>query len=286
MQNRMNKYYEFAGVKIRFSGPDFEECEKIAKFRVESCETELDYEVRLQEYIEPVDGEMIHSDKGREYYGEHDQRVWVMKHNTTKEIVMLNRKLSEKAHEVLFLDKYPKAWGEAMVLKIMDLPEQIIHYQGIFIHASFVVWNGQAILFCGRKQIGKSTQANLWCKENNAMIANGDRAILRILNGKWHACGSPYCGTSNICENVNVPVRGIVILEQGTENIVQEAGVREAMISLLKNCSYNTWDREQMETVLNLMGQISRDVPFVKLSCLPDKSAVIALEEYLCQSRI
>ena len=286
MQNKVSKYYEFAGVKIVFTGPEFEECGNIKKFQVEPCGTDLSYDVSFRKIIEPVDGEKVHSDKGREYYIQNNEKIWTMRHHVTKEIVMMNRQKSEKEHEVFFLDKYPKAWGEAMVLKIMDLPEKIVHYQGIFLHTSFVVWNGQAILFSGQKQIGKSTQADLWCKEKNTKIANGDRAILRMLNGKWYACGSTYCGTSDICENINVPVRCIVILEQGTENTVEEAGEKDAMISLLKNCSYNTWDREQMEMVLNLTGQICREIPFVKLSCLPDKSAVIALEEYLCQSRM
>ena len=116
-----------------------------------------------------------------------------------------------------------------MVMKIMNLPRQILLQDGVFIHCSFVVKNGTAILFSGNKQVGKSTQAELWRKYRNTLTANGDRAILRKIDGVWCACGSPYCGTSQICENITCPVETIVILSQGKENVLSayEAAVAE-----------------------------------------------------------
>ena len=285
MQNRVNIHYEFAGIKFAVSAPAYGMDEHISKFRTESCKADLRYDVTFCDSIESPEGELLYSKMCREYYQKNDQRSWLMRHNKTKEIVMLDTVQSDNEHRVSFLEKYPEAWGENLMLKIMDLPGEILHYDGIFLHASFVVWNGEAILFCGRKQIGKSTQAGLWEKEKKAFIANGDRVALRKFHGIWYACGSPYCGTSKICENVKVPVRCIVILEQGKENEVCSVPPREAFVSLLKNCSYNTWDKDQMKKVLPITEKIGSEVEFVKLSCLPNVGAVEILEEYLCQNR-
>ena len=66
---------------------------------------------------------------------------------------------------------------------------------------------------------------------------------------------------------------------------MHDVSVREAFISLMKNCSYEAWDKKQLEKVLSIIEEISTEVKFVKLSCLPDKSSVKILEEYLCQSQ-
>ena len=110
---------------------------------------------------------------------------------------------------------------------------------------------------------------------------NGDRALLRRLDGVWQAFGSPYCGTSDICRNHQAPIRAVVVLGQAKENRVSRASVREAMAAFLNGCTYAIWDRVQVEAVMDLAGQIVTEVPVVKLDCVPDESAVCALEEFL-----
>lgn len=264
--------------------PEFEESAQLAKFRINESIADIVYDVSFKEHIELRDSEFLYVQRGIEFFRQSNYIIRVIRHDKTREIVMMDIAKTTQIHKVLFLNKYPKAWGETMVIKIMNFPENIIYYQGIFLHASFIVWNGEAILFSGKKQIGKSTQARLWYEYKNVLIANGDRAILKKINGKWFACGTPYCGTSQICENICVPIRCIVILQQGCENWICDASVREAFVSLLKNCSYDTWNKEQMNMVLSLTEKISTEVQFVKLFCLPDQSSVKILEEYLCQN--
>lgn len=286
MQNRVNRYYKFAGLNVRILSPEFEESDKIAKFRVDECDAEIEYDIEFTDSITSETGMLIHSERGIENCQQGDSRIRLIRHEKTKEIAMLDIEKFSQKHKVFFLNKYPKAWGDTMVMKILNLPKQIISFDGIFLHTSFVVWKNKAILFSGKKQIGKSTQAKLWNEHKNALIANGDRAILKKINGTWHACGTPYCGTSQISENVCVPILCIVILEQGKENVVISATIREAFRSLMKNCSYDTWDKKQVEKALSLIEKISTEVPFVKLSCLLDQSSADILEEYICQNQM
>lgn len=286
MQNRVSRYYKFAELNIHILSPEYEESEKIAKFRTTECDAEVEYDIEFTDSITFENGELIHSERGIYNYLQDEYKIRIMRHEKTNEIVMLDIEENIQKHKVFFLNKYPKAWGETMVMKILNLPRQIISFEGIFLHTSFIVWNEKAILFSGNKQIGKSTQAKLWKDYKNAFIANGDRAILKKINGEWYACGTPYCGTSQIFENVNIPLRCIVILEQGPENTVGIASMKEAFRSLMKNCSYDTWNKKQVEDALSLMEKISVEVQFIKLSCLPNQSSADALEEFLCQNQM
>ena len=60
--------------------------------------------------------------------------------------------------------------------------------------------------------LGKSTQAGLWERYRGAKIVNGDRALLRKINGSWAACGWPVCGSSDICLLGDTPIHAIIML--------------------------------------------------------------------------
>lgn len=285
MQNKECKQYEFAGVIFELVSPEFEAGEYLEKFCTENQDTDITYHIEFCEHIQLENETAIHSDLGNEVYQCGEHRIRVIRYDSTDDIVMMDIEKNPTEHEVYFSTKHPKSWGETIVTKIMNIPRKMILHGGIFLHASFVVWNGEAILFSGKKQIGKSTQARLWKEEKDVLIANGDRVILKHMDGRWYACGSPYCGTSKICENVKVPVRCIVLLEQGVQNHITDVGIRDAFVSLLKNCSYEAWDKVQMDRALQIMEQISSEVSFAKLTCLPERSSVKVLEEYLCQKK-
>ena len=72
------------------------------------------------------------------------------------------------------------------------------------------------MLIAGYPGIGKSTQADLWQRYEGAELLNGDRTVLRRIDGVWTAFGSPYAGSSNCFVNESRPVRAIVLLSQGS----------------------------------------------------------------------
>ena len=86
----------------------------------------------------------------------------------------------------------------------------------MILHASFVSTRYGGLLFSGVSGIGKSTQADLWQRYEGAELLNGDRTVLRRMDGVWTAFGSPYAGSSNCFVNESRPVRAIVLLSQGS----------------------------------------------------------------------
>ncbi len=254
--------YRIGGVTFSLSAPEFSEPEELRVFR-STAEPEVFFDVSF------ADLAGVPSGNGRVFCDERGGGVYV------------TETVSGSRHGILVDNSYRELFGAALVLKILDLPGELLRRGGIFLHASFVSAKGGAVLFTGKKQIGKSTQAALWEKYRGAETVNGDRALLRKENGVWRAWGSPYCGTSGICKSADLPVRAVVLLSQAKCSSADIASGREALAALLDGCSYDTGDKRQTERLLDICGEIIASVPFYKLSCLPDESAVRALENML-----
>lgn len=147
-------------------------------------------------------------------------------------------------------------------------------YDGILLHSSFISANGKGILFSAPSGTGKSTQADLWVKYENADILNGDRAAIRRIDGKWYAFGLPYAGSSKIFRNESVPLAAIVILRQAKENRIRRLAPSEAWKALYSETTAHIWDKAFISRTLTLLEALASQVPVYMLECLPDKGAV------------
>lgn len=173
-----------------------------------------------------------------------------------------------------------------LILRWLELPRTLLKRDELFLHASYIAFEGKAILFTAPKQTGKSTQARLWEQYRGAEPINGDRALLREEDGLWYACGSPFCGSSNLCKNRTLPLAAIVILRQGAKNAVAQANERQALLSFLEGVTYDVNDRSAMDKVMTLAQRIKECVPFYALTCLPDEGAVACLHNRLIEEGI
>ena len=164
---------------------------------------------------------------------------------------------------------------------ILGLEWLLLRHQCMILHSSVITYNGSSVLFCGPSGVGKSTQAALWEKHMGAKIINGDRcAIIRRTNG-FFGCGSPFSGSSNIYLPEEAPIRGIVFLEQGPENIIHPSSPRHAFTRFYAQTVENTWDPEYTKKLCDLFEQIINTIPLYDLSCLPDQSAVMLVHDTL-----
>lgn len=155
----------------------------------------------------------------------------------------------------------------------------------LILHASYIDHQGQAILFTAPSQTGKSTQAQLWQTYAGAQVLNGDRVLLGKRDGRWHAYGYPNCGSSGICVDRTLPLRAIVVLEQGQENHVQPMGTMDKLRSIVSGSAVYRWDGEDVDRVVTLAEDLLTHVEIIKLICRPDEDAVRTLRNYLEEVR-
>lgn len=169
--------------------------------------------------------------------------------------------------------------NEFLVFEGLRLSELLLSKGIGILHCSFIEVDGQAVLFAGDKQVGKSTQAALWAKYSSATVINGDRAGIYVKDGTVTVGGVPYCGTSGICKNKQLPLKAVVCLSKGTENRLEKLSPVNAFMFLLGKFAYNTWDPTDVNAVTQLLTAIVESIPIYSYSCLKDESAVKYLSE-------
>ncbi len=157
----------------------------------------------------------------------------------------------------------------------------LIHKERLCIHASCIKTDLGGILFCGPSGIGKSTQADLWCKHRDAIMINGDRPILSKSMEGWFAWGSPYAGSSKCHVNDSSKVTAIVILEQAEECTIKKLTISEAFRAVWSGLTVHSWDKKFVEEAINLNMELVKTIPVYKFSCIPDEPAVKYLEKEL-----
>ncbi len=156
----------------------------------------------------------------------------------------------------------------------MAFENPLLYYQAFLLHSSFISWQNNGILFTAPSGTGKSTQADLWKKYEDADIYNGDRTIIRKIDGKYYGFGSPYAGSSGIYRNESAPIKAIIVIEQGPDNVIRRLRGREAFLPLFRETLMNTWNKEYMEKMTDLLMDAACQIPVYHLSCRPDQDAV------------
>ena len=254
--------------------------ENYCKYRIDNQE-KADIHIKVEE----IDELNLPSEVCRYQYG---HGMYVFYQDGIEYRYMLN-------HMTMQIDKVLVNDGKKQILKILKstlaIPisemalfnalglEALFYERGrIFLHSSFIETEQGAILFTAPSQTGKSTQANLWNKYRDAAVINGDRAGIWKENGRWMAGGIPWCGTSGISENRNIPLLAIVIIKQGPVNQIEPIRFGSKIGRLMEQTTINPWNNEMYQKIQELYIELCQEVPVLSFSCRPDEDAVDVLE--------
>lgn len=145
----------------------------------------------------------------------------------------------------------------------------------IAIHSSVIVKEHQAVLCLGESGTGKSTHTRLW-RENieDARLLNDDSPIIRAIDGKCIAYGSPWSGKTHCYVNKCVPVRGLLRLSQAPHNKIRRLPALLAIGAVLPSCppafAYHT---ALQDHICNTVSDIISCTPVYHLECLPNAAA-------------
>lgn len=172
------------------------------------------------------------------------------------------------------LPQYSDSDGEYMSTSA-NFAKQLLDYDGLRLHSSAVVVDGNAYLFSADSGVGKSTHTKLWLQYfgNRAYILNDDKPALRLKNGCWYAYGTPWSGKNNISVNVGVPIAGIAMLHRSDKNNIQRWENAEAIAAIIKQANR---PREAIYRIrlLELLDLLLRKVPVWKFTCNMELEAV------------
>ena len=157
----------------------------------------------------------------------------------------------------------------------------LMHEKRLLLHSSFVASPYGGILFSGVSGIGKSTQADLWCRFRGCRLLNGDRTILHFEDDRLTGYGSPYAGSSKCYVNDSCTIRILVFLQKSTECRVRKLRKAEVFRNIYAQLTVNSWDKKFVQFACDMAERIADTIPVYELSCTPDLKAVELLEKVL-----
>lgn len=184
-------------------------------------------------------------------------------------------------HEIFIPEKYRGMIWTRLVFSLINFDDVAAQFDSAVFHASFIEYNGEAILFTAPCGTGKSTQASLWEKYKGVEIINGDKTLIFEKNGQLFASGLPFSGSSEICKNKILPIKAIVRLGQSKENKINILTGVKAYKAVFEGCYHSVWSNEYNKKTSLIAEKIATAVPVYSFDCLPDKTAVDALYDVL-----
>ena len=114
------------------------------------------------------------------------------------------------------------------------IAEKMLDYDTVLFHGSVIAVDGEGYLFTAKSGTGKSTHTRLWLKAfgDKVHIMNDDKPVVRLLDDKAIAYGTPFDGGSGIALNEAYPLKAVVFIERGEENSVRIPETKEIIQKL------------------------------------------------------
>ncbi len=145
-------------------------------------------------------------------------------------------------------------------------------------HSAVIEYRGDGFAFAAKSGTGKSTHISLWAKRfgKDVKVVNGDKPIMKFVDGRLYAYGTPWCGKEGWQRNTRVPLKGLCFLERSPDNRIRRIGADEAVM-LIFHQILTPQDLETVDALFPLLDRTLREVPCYVLGCnMSEEAAEVA----------
>lgn len=174
---------------------------------------------------------------------------------------------SEVTHSLGYLES---------IVVYRKIAERLPEYDAVVFHGAVLATGGMAYAFTARSGVGKTTHTRLWITAlgTDVHYLNGDKPILRLIDGVPYAFGTPWRGKENYGVNESLPLSAIALLERGEKNSAKEIPSKDGAMGLMSQI-YIPKNPSAVALTMRVADGISRSVRFVKLKCNMEPEAAI-----------
>lgn len=155
----------------------------------------------------------------------------------------------------------------------------------VVLHSASLLYRDLAWLFSGVSGIGKSTHTNLWRERFQVPLINGDLNLLAWENGEPVIQGTPWCGTSKICDPGTYPLGGIILLKQAPVDRLEELSADAKRLLVLQRLISPSWTPGLYDCNLQFLERLADRIYISRLHCTKEFSAAETMkkgiDEYL-----
>ena len=143
----------------------------------------------------------------------------------------------------------------------------------LLLHGSAIAVDHEGYLFTAHSGTGKSTHTRLWREVfgGRTVMVNDDKPFLQLTDAGVILHGSPWSGKHGLDSNIAVPLKGICILERGSENRIRKITAEDAMPMLQKQC-YRPENTNSAHWE-NLLQQLAQSTGLWRMACTKDPDA-------------
>lgn len=166
-----------------------------------------------------------------------------------------------------------KAQAEMTVFhtKLLSLLPQ---KDAMFLHASLIEVKGMGVAFTALSGTGKSTHTLLWKKllGDKMRIINGDKPIIRFLDGIPFGYGNPWNGKEGLGINAKTPLKHICFIERSSLNRCQKITSEQALKKIFDQI-FIPRDPLNASNTLSLLNRLLTQCTIWNIECNTDIGA-------------
>lgn len=172
------------------------------------------------------------------------------------------------------------------IVAYRNIAEILPKHDAFVFHGSVINYEGAAYIITARSGVGKTTHTRLWLSEfaDKCHVLNGDKPVIRYVDGKFHACGTPWRGKEMYGVHESAPLAGIAFIDRGEKNAAFDISTSDALSRILLQI-YKPKDRIAVIKTMSLMDRLLKSVPFVRLECNMDPEAAHVSRDALVRDR-
>lgn len=161
--------------------------------------------------------------------------------------------------------------------------QEMIRYDAVMLHAATIAYDGEAYAFSADSGTGKSTHIRLWMEQFGArvQVVNGDKPMLRLIDGVIYAFGTPWCGREGMNTNMRAPLCALCFLERSGENSITPIAPVEVYRRIFDQLqwTFDAHDEAIMDRFYSLVERIVGSVRSFVLRCnMKPEAAHVALK--------
>lgn len=161
----------------------------------------------------------------------------------------------------------------------LKLPE----YGAFLVHGSTVSYKDKGIIFLARSGVGKTTHTLAWKNVygDDVLIINGDKPIVRFIDGEPFAYGTPWAGKEKMQFNSKVKLTDICFIERDSDNSTVKINSSERLNSFMQQILPPNDPLQAIKT-LELVDKLVGNCNNWLIKCTPTDQAAIVAHDAIC----
>ncbi len=161
-----------------------------------------------------------------------------------------------------------RGYAESICVYREICTKMLSSFGGFLMHGALIEYEGRGYIFSAKSGTGKSTHIRLWQKAfgDAVSVVNGDKPIVRYVNGEFIAYGTPWCGKEGLGKNGNVTLSAICFLERAEKNTISSLSASDAVSRIFSQLLIPT-NVEDFDKLSTLLDKMLLSVPCYLLGC-------------------